>query len=87
MADQRCVGDVNQHVKKFPNRRSQISEPKIVAGRGHQKKNDECEQSELLKRKVCQTSEIPVRSEKADERILVAQTVELDNAKNAVNSA
>src|SRR5438132_2711555 len=87
MADERSVGDVNQHVKKLPNRRSQIPGQKIVAGGGHQKENDEREQSELLKRKVRQPSEIPVRSEKADDRILVAQTVELDDGKNAVNSA
>src|SRR5215467_3888650 len=85
MSDKQRVGYVHQHVQPFPNRRSEVAQPKVMAGRGHQKENDQSKEAQLLKREVRQTGEIVIGDEKADQGISIAQCVELYNRKGTVN--
>jgi len=56
-----------------------------VTGGGHQKKDHEGEESKLLKGKLREAGESSVGRKQADEGVLVAQTVKLNDAKNSVN--
>src|SRR5579871_1176158 len=68
----------------LPNRGREIVQPEIVAGDGHEEEDREREESEDLKRKIGEAEEARVADEEADQRVQVAQRVELKNRKCAV---
>lgn len=58
-----------------------------MAGRRHKKKNYKGEKAQLLKGEIREASEMLIRSQQADERILVPGTVELSDCGRAVDRA
>jgi hypothetical protein len=46
MQHQKAVSDIDQPVERLPNRRSQVGQPKVVAGRHHQKQDDQGQEAE-----------------------------------------
>src|SRR6266481_4883760 len=64
---------------------SNCSRPKVVARRCHKKKNHESEKAQLLKGEIREASEILIRSQQTDERVLVTETVELSDCGHAVD--
>ena len=56
-----------------------------MARRRHEKKNHESEKAQLLKREIREASEILIRSQDADERILIPETVELPDCGHTVD--
>jgi len=57
-------------VKKLPDRRSQVSQPEVVTGGGHQKKDHEGEESKLLKGKLRRLEKVRLGRKQADEGFL-----------------
>src|SRR6266568_1760649 len=49
MQHEQRISDIHQHVQRFPNRRTQVREPEVVACSGHQEQYDEREESKRLK--------------------------------------
>jgi len=56
-----------------------------MARRRHEKKNHKSEKAQLLKREIREASEILIRSQDADERILIPETVELPDCGHTVD--
>jgi hypothetical protein len=56
-----------------------------MAGRRHEKKNHESEKAQLLKWEIREASEVLIRTQKTDERVLVTETVELSDCDHAVD--
>jgi hypothetical protein len=56
-----------------------------VARRRHEKENHESDKAQLLKREIREASEILIRSQQTDERVLVTETVELSDCGHAVD--
>ena len=77
MGDQQRVGNVHQHVQRLPDRGREVAQPEIVAGGGHQKKNEQREEAQQLEGKVSEAQEIPVSGEQADEGVHIPEGVTL----------
>src|SRR5205807_3577739 len=75
----------HEHVQSLPQGWSQVPEPKVMARRRHEKKNHKSEKAQLLKREIREASEILIRSQDADERILIPETVELPDCGHTVD--
>src|SRR6266404_3031848 len=58
-----------------------------MARRGHKKKNYKGEKAQLLKGEIREASEILIRSQQADERIFIPETVELFDCGRTVDRA
>jgi hypothetical protein len=56
-----------------------------VARRCHEEKNHESDKAQLLKGEIREASEILIRSQQTDERILITETVELSDCGYAVD--
>ncbi len=83
--DEQRVGEVDAHVQPLPDRRREVREPEVVARRRHQEEDGERRRAELLERKLRDASPPPVARQQADERILVAQGVELEERQAPVD--
>src|SRR5262245_21733603 len=79
------VGDVNQHVERFPNRRAKVRQPKIVARGGHKEQNYQSEKAKWLKWNARDAPVNRDRNENAQERICVAAGVVCDNDEDSMN--
>jgi hypothetical protein len=87
MQQQQAVGDVDQHVQALPDRRRQIGEPEVVAGRRHQEEDAQRQEAQRLEREPRQTAPTAVRGEHADQRVDDSEDVELDDREAAVRQA
>src|ERR1700687_6062011 len=87
MRDQQSVSCVDQHVQPLPNRRREIPQPEIVAGRGHQEENQKREESQSLERKLRQAVIPGVADEYADQRIDVAKGMKLNDGECPVRQS
>src|SRR5882724_5893509 len=48
--DEQTVGDIDKHVERFPNGRTEVGEPEVVTGGRHQQQDDQREEAEWLER-------------------------------------
>ena len=78
------VSHVDAHVERFPNRGREGVEPEVVAGGGHEKEDEEREESELLKGEVGEAIDALIGGEQADQRVGVAAGMELDEGEEAM---
>src|SRR6266849_560304 len=87
MANQQGVSHIDQYVKGFPDGRSQVPQPEIMAGGCHEKKNQESQKTELLEGEVGQAPEVPIRRQEADERVFISEAMKLNDRKDSVYCA
>src|SRR5712692_5875263 len=87
MANQQGVSHIDQHVKGFPDGRSQVPQPEIMAGGCHEKKNQESQKTELLEGEVGQAPEVLIRRQEADERVFISEAMKLNDRKDSVHCA
>ncbi len=85
MTNQQGISHIHEHVQSLPQGWSQVPEQKVMARRRHKKKNYKSEKAQLLKGEVREASEILIRSQDADERILIPETVELPDCGHTVD--
>ena len=52
MHDQQSIGDIERHVERLPDPRSQKHQPEVMAGGGHQEKHEQGGDAERLEREV-----------------------------------
>src|SRR6266849_2884582 len=87
MANQQGVSHIDQYVKGFPDGRSQVPQPEIMAGGCHEKKNQESQKTELLEGEVGQAPEVPIRRQEADEWVFISEAMKLNDRKDSVYCA
>src|ERR1700751_1974631 len=85
MSNEQGIRHIHEHVQSLPHGWCQVPEPKVVARRCHEKKNHESEKAQLLKGKIREASEILIRSQQTDERVLITETVELPDCGHAMD--
>src|SRR5258708_23868375 len=85
MSNQQGISHIHEHVQSLPQGWSQVPEQKVMARRRHEKKNHKSEKAQLLKREIREASEILIRSQQADERIFIPETVELPDCGRTVD--
>src|SRR5258705_8767807 len=87
MCNEHGISHIHEHVQSLPPGRSQFPEQKVMAGRRHKKKNYKGEKAQLLKGEIREASEMLIRSQQADERIFIPETVELFDCGRTVDRA
>src|SRR5258708_18066086 len=85
MTNQQGISHIHEHVQSLQEGWSQVPEQKVMARGRHKKKNYKSEKAQLLKGEVREASEILIRSQDADERILIPETVELPDCGHTVD--
>ena len=81
--DQR-IGHVDQHVQRLPDWRREVAKPEVMAGRGHQDDDHQGAGSQGLEGELGDAVDARVRGEQADDRVHVAEGVELERREGAV---
>src|SRR5258705_1557496 len=87
MTNQQAITHIHERVQILPHWGGQAPEPKVMARRRHKKKNYKGEKAQLLKGEIREASEILIRSQQADERIFIPETVELFDCGRTVDRA
>ena len=78
------IGHVHAHVKGLPHRGCEVVQPEVVARGGHQKQDDERDQTEWLEWDLTDRRVPSVADEHADERVECPGRVELDDREHPV---